>query len=153
MNRPGGALYQPRSLKFPVKYKQQSLCHYSGGRSSTASARGVTAPAKASAGSLTRSKHIQFAERKRPDLATWSPSRATLLQACQRQAACLGGPDTNTRQKLSLRPVRSYLIFRVPESYAARLEIARGGASADLWSSPPWCGYRDRVESRRRCPA
>ena len=29
----------------------------------------------------------------------------------------------------------------------------RGGASADLWSSPPWCGYRDRVESRRRCPA
>jgi hypothetical protein len=39
-----------------------------------------------------------------------NPSRALLWKACQRQAACLGGPDTNTRHKLSLRPVRSYWI-------------------------------------------
>jgi hypothetical protein len=30
MHCPGGALYQPRSLKFPVRNKEQSPCHYSG---------------------------------------------------------------------------------------------------------------------------
>jgi hypothetical protein len=52
MNRPGGALYQPRSIKSRSSNKQQSPRHYSGGRSSTASARGVTAPAKSSADPL-----------------------------------------------------------------------------------------------------